>query len=238
MVQLFNKWYQNERSNCAHSMYTCSKRVSVSMKTSLLTAAIIALVCGAMPGLANSVSICDGVAGNLVANCGFENGAFTNWTVTNPDGGASADLNTLVEADTLNPPGANSGEFFAMIGDNLPDPTTISQTFNDVAGSTLTFSFYLTTDGYPSEIFQAEFDGTVLFTLPSGPAEGYTLYSYTVTGTGSDTISFVEQDFSPTEFMGLDDVTVVDPLPTPEPSSLLLLSGAFAAIVWKRYRRS
>ena len=235
MVQLFNKWYQNERSNCAHSMYTCSKRVSVPMKTSLLTAAIIAFACGAMPVLADSLSICDGVSGNLVSNCGFENGAFTDWTLTNPDG---ADVNTLVEADSFNPPGGNSGLFYALLGDNLADPTTISQTFSDATGSTLTFSFYLATDGYSGEIFQAEFDGTVLFTLPSGPAQGYTLYSYTETGTGSDTISFVEQDVNPTGNMGLDDVSVVDPLPTPEPSSLVFLAGAFAAIVWKRYRRS
>ena len=205
------------------------------MKTSLLTVGIIALACGAIPALADGVSICDGIAGNLITNCGFENGAFTGWTVTNPDG---ADVNTLVEADTFSPPGANSGEFYALLGDDLTDPTTISQGFSDVAGSTLTFSFYLATDGYSGEIFQAEFDGNVLFSLPSGPAQDYTLYSYSVTGTGSDTISFVEQDVNPTGNMGLDDVSVVDPVATPEPSSLVFIAGAFAAIVLKRFRRS
>ncbi|HTS49202.1 MAG TPA: hypothetical protein VMH05_14725 [Bryobacteraceae bacterium] len=208
------------------------------MKTSLLTAGIIALACVAMPALANGVSICDGVAGNLVQNCGFENGAFTDWTLTNPDGGGAADVNTLVEANSFSPPGGNSGLFYALLGDNLADPTTISQTFSDAAGSTLTFSFYLSTDGYSSEIFQAEFNGNVLYSLPSGPAQGYTLYSYSVTGTGSDTISFVEQDVNPTGNMGLDDVSVVDPVATPEPSSLVFLAGALSAIVWKRYRRS
>lgn len=207
------------------------------MKTSLLTAGIIALACGAMPVLANGVS-CDSVSGNLVQNCGFENGAFTDWTVTNPDAGGGADSNTLVEGGSFSPPGANNGLFYALLGDSLADPTTISQTFSDAAGSTLTFSFYLETDGYSSDVFQAEFDGNVLFTLPSGPAQDYTSYSYTVTGTGSDTISFIEQDPSPSGYMGLDDVSVVDPLPTPEPSSLVFLAGAFAAIVGKRYRRS
>jgi hypothetical protein len=204
------------------------------MRTSLLTAGIIALACGSVPALADGVSICDGAGGNLVANCGFENGAFTGWTVSNPDGG---DVNTLVEANSFSPPGGNSGLFYALLGDNLTDPTTISQTFSDVSGSTLTFSFYLATDGYPGEVFQAEFDGNLLYSLPSGPAQSYTLYSYTVTGTGSDTISFIEQDVNPTGNLGLDDVTVVDPVPTPEPSSLIFVAGAFATMALKRLRR-
>ena len=205
------------------------------MRTSLLSLGIIALACGSLPVLANSVSICDGVAGNLIANCGFENGAFTNWNVSNPDG---ADLNTLVEASSFAPPGTNSGQFYALLGDSLTSATTISQTFSDVAGTTLTFSFYLSTDGYSTEVLKAEFDGTVLFSLPSNTTQDYTLYSYTVTATGSDTISFVEQDPSPTGYMGLDDVSVADPVATPEPSSLIILAAGFGAIVAKRYRLS
>jgi MYXO-CTERM domain-containing protein len=163
------------------------------------------------------------VTGNLVLNCGFETGDFSNWTVLNNDG------NTAVEGVSFTPPGVNSGNFAAVLGDAATTPTTIEQTFSDILGTTLTFSFYLATDG-TANAFTAEWDGTPVLSLVDSPAQGYTQYSYTFTATGSDTISFLEQD--PLGYMGLDDVVVVDPPPpnsnvasTPEPSSL-----AFAAV--------
>jgi hypothetical protein len=205
------------------------------MKTNFLTCGILALLCGAAPGFAGSVdSICDAVAGNLVSNCGFETGDFTDWTILNNDG------NTAVEPNSFNPPGANSGEFFAALGDASSTPTTISQTFSDVAGSTLTFSFYLYTDGNPYS-FTADWDGESLLSLGSAVTttpEGYTDYSFTLTGTGSDTISFIEQD--PLGFDGLDDVVVVDPPPSgvPEPTSLAFAAAALVAITFAHRRRT
>jgi hypothetical protein len=194
------------------------------MRPYLFTSGILALLCCAAPGFASS--LCDGVAGNLVANCGFETGDFTGWTVLNNDG------NTAVEPNSFYPPGSNSGEFFAALGDAATTPTTIEQTFNDTAGSTLTFSFYYTTDGNPYS-FAAEWDGESLLSLGSAVAttpQGYTLYSYTVTGGGTDTISFIERD--PIGLDGLDDVVVVDPPPSPvpEPSSLVFAAAALAVI--------
>jgi hypothetical protein len=193
------------------------------MKTYFFTCGILALLCGAAPGFASTASICDGVAGNLVSNCGFETGDFSDWNVLNDDG------NTLVEGSSF-PDGVNSGNFFAALGDEAATPTTVEQTFADTPGSTLTFSFYLYSDGQAND-FTAEFDGTTLLSLPDASAAGYTEYSFTVTGTGSDTISFSVQDAP--GFDGLDDVVVVDPPPaaTPEPSSIAFLALALSAII-------
>ena len=40
-----------------------------------------AIVSGLGSGSAIAIpSICDGIAGNIVSNCGFESGDFTSWT--------------------------------------------------------------------------------------------------------------------------------------------------------------
>jgi hypothetical protein len=191
------------------------------MKTSLFTSGIFALLCCAAPGFANSASVCDAVAGNFVQNCGFELGNFDGWTVLNNDG------NTAVEGQNFWTTGVNSGNFYAALGDGATTPTTIEQTFTDVAGSTLTFSFYVATDGTP-ENFTADFDGTSVVSLVDVAAQGYTEYSFTLTATGSDKISFIEQDAL--GYIGLDDVVVVDPVATPEPSSLAFAVAALGLI--------
>lgn len=186
------------------------------MKTYFFTSGILALLCCAAPGFADSASVCDAVAGNFVQNCGFELGNFDGWTVLNNDG------NTAVEGQNFWTSGVNSGNFYAALGDASTTPTTIAQTFTDVAGSTLTFSFYVATDG-TAENLTADFDGTSVLSLVNVGTQGYTEYSFTLTATGSDTISFAEQD--PSGYIGLDDVVVVDP-----PSAIPEPSLAFAVV--------
>jgi MYXO-CTERM domain-containing protein len=207
------------------------------MKTTFITLGILVLLCCAAPSFASSVSICDGVTGNLVQNCGFEAGNFSYWTVLNNDG------NTAVEGVTFTPPGLNSGNFAAVLGDYATTPTTIEQTFSDISGTTLTFSFYASTDDSGGSL-SADYDGSTVATVPNNITSGYAEYSATVTATGSDTISFIEQ--GPIGgYMGLDDVVVVDPPPssavaaTPEPSSLAFVAVfALGVLVLTRRRRA
>jgi MYXO-CTERM domain-containing protein len=201
------------------------------MKTYFLTPGILALLCCAAPAFGSSVSICDGVSGNLVQNCGFETGNFSSWTVLNDDG------NTNVERNSFSPPGVNSGVFFAALGNETTTPTIIEQTLADISGSTLTFSFYLASDGAAND-FTAAFDGKTLLSLPDAPAQGYQQYSYTVTATGSDTIAFGIGDA--VGFDGLDDVVVAQPQlqAAPEPSSLAFGAAAIGAIALVRRRRA
>ncbi len=199
------------------------------MKTYLLTSGILALLCGAAPSFASSASICDGVAGNLVQNCGFELGNFGGWTVLNNDG------NTAVESFGFSSMDPNSGNDFAALGDYVTTPTTIEQTFSDTVGTSLTFSFYVSTDGTGGSL-TADYDGNTLFALANTTAQGFTEYSYTVTPTGSDMISFIEQ--GPIgSYMGLDDVIVVDPPAIPEPSSLAFAVAALGLMALA-HRRS
>jgi hypothetical protein len=203
------------------------------MKTNFLTCGILALLCGAAPGFASTASICDAVAGNLVSNCGFELGNFGGWTVDNNDG------NTAVESFGFNSMDPDSGNDFAALGDASSTPTTLEQTFNDVVGTSLTFSFYVSTDGSGGGLL-ADYDGNTLVALTNTTADGYTEYSFTVTPTGSDTISFIEE--GPIgSYIGLDDVVVVDPPPpaaTPEPTSIAFLALALGAVVFAHRRCS
>ena len=57
---------------------------------------------------------------------------------------------------------------------------------------------------------------------------GYTLYQFTVVGTGSDTLQFQSYQDDLSDWF-LDDVTL-DQATAPEPSSLLLIAGGIAAL--------
>jgi hypothetical protein len=220
------------------------------MRTYFFIFGILALLCCAVPGFADSInattpSSCDGVAGNLVANCGFETNSFFSWTLTNtyydpsPVLGSSPDPNTAVESFNFNGMNPNSGNEFAALGDDVATPTTLAQTFSDTVGSTLTFSFYVSTDDSGGSLL-ADYDGSTLLSLANNASsQGYAEYSYTVTATGSDTISFIQQ--GPIGgYIGLDDVVVVDPPPssTPEPSSLAFAAAALCAVILARRRCS
>src|SRR5437762_14133373 len=65
-----------------------------------------AIVSGLGSGSAIAIpSICDGIAGNIVANCGFETGTFASWTQSGNTG--------FTAVGTI---GVNSGNFAASFG--------------------------------------------------------------------------------------------------------------------------
>jgi hypothetical protein len=186
---------------------------------------------GAMPMFATT-SICGAVSGNLILNCGFETGDFTDWTVT---GTLSSDFGV-----TTNVP--NSGSHDARFGDNTND--YIDQSFATTAGDTYSVSFYVndSLEVSPTGQFVANWNGTNFLTLTGATANsscaaagsaGYDLCTFTETATSSSTdLQFGGSTAS--SYYHLDDVVVTQNAPSsvPEPSSIsFAVAGLFGILL-------
>jgi hypothetical protein len=164
-------------------------------------------------------------ATNLLTNGSFQNGDFSGWTT----GGNFGD--TFVEPGPFSwYPGDQDGDgYWAALGPVGADGT-LSQTFATTAGAHYTFSFWFASNGDNPSDFSASWDGTSVLSL-TNPNTGipWTLFSFTETGTGSDTIQFSFAD-NPA-YMALDNVSVSQSgSTTPEPSSLLLLGSGLLTV--------
>jgi hypothetical protein len=146
-----------------------------------------------------------------INNGSFQTGDLSGWT----QGG-----NTGFTGVTTG--GEDGDGFYAFMGPVGSDGT-LSQHFTDVNGQNYVFSFYYMADGGAPSDFSASWDGSPVLSLTNLPSTdgGWDFFSTTVAGTGFDTISFAFRDDP--GFLGLDNVSVPDVTPTPEPSSFLLL---------------
>ena len=166
----------------------------------------LTLICAFIPlsNVAASASACDTIPGNLVSNCGFEAGVGgvstfgPGWTFTPATTGS--DSGTWSD----NPRSGVQNVFFGSLSSGVYD--SIQQTIATVPGEAYTFSFYLLTDG-SSRDFQASYDGILIYDNSNFGNGVYTQYSFTVIGTGSDTIAF--RAFNTTSFDSLDDVSFI-----------------------------
>jgi hypothetical protein len=193
------------------------------------------------PMSAGVLPACTGVGGNLVANCGFETGDFSSWSVTGNTGFTSVN-STFVD----------NGSYGAYLGPVGSDGI-LSQTITGNGTDTLySVAFALTdgTGGTPND-FTVFWNGTDVgpsllnFSLPA-----FGVVSGILSGnSGANTLEFhYRQDPA---FWGLDDVTIL-PLTSgtpgnlafantgavPEPGSLGLLLGGLGILGVTRRRRT
>jgi hypothetical protein len=182
-------------------------------RNSILRAAVLALISLVLP-TASIADTCSAISGNLALNCGFETGNTTDWNVTH------AATGSLVDVSPTTP---HSGNYAAAFGAAGPGEDTLSQIINNiVSGVTYDFTFWLTSSSTGSSPannqFQAEWDGHNVLNLVNAPASGYTRYSFSVEGTGADTMSF--RGYNAPAWFYLDDVSVA-------PANNLILNGSF-----------
>ena len=182
-------------------------------------AALVVMVCGQA-----RAAVCEAIAGNLVANCGFETNDLTGWTLTPAASGSAWFVGSTI---------VNSGNYAWNMGaTNLIDDV-ISQLLPTVLGQEYRIEFYYNSVGDVPNGFTALWDASPLVSVSdTGPTNGYVHYSFLVTGTANDTISFGGHNTF--GFDQLDDVSVVAVLRALEPRSLTLLgtSVAFLGLLW------
>jgi hypothetical protein len=206
----------------------------------VLTVAVLAATLASSSAFAGA-SICNADPNDPVANCGFETGDFTDWTLS---GAYALSQTNLFGVDSYDAYSGNYGAYFAntastpgtyLAANNL----VMSQNVTLEEGRKYTLSFFLaqstpTFSGY-TNYFGVSFDSATLFSETAAAAtSGFVEYTYTVTGQyGANALAFSFQnddgDWS------IDDVDLTQ---IPEPSSMALLGAGLLGIGLLARRRS
>ena len=192
-------------------------------------ACAIAALLAVGTGSANATpSLCNTIAGNLLQNCGFESGSFSNWNTSPAPSGSDFGVGG---------PG-NTGSFDAYFGATAGMPDQIFQTVQTIPGHLYDLEFYFKSDGdLPNGAFVGYFDTSFhqLGGSPNLPQFDWTVEAFTF----SPTTNFAQIRFGAQDgpgFLLLDDVVVRD-ITVPEPFTLGMFGAGLAGAIAMRRRK-
>jgi hypothetical protein len=168
---------------------------------------------------------------NLVVNGGFETGDFTGWAIN------GVNCCTSITTSFANY-GPHGGSYFFEQGNIVSSYDDLSQLVATAPGN-YTLSFWINPDLFDDNNGRDTFvnwGGATIadFNAGNAPANGWQLFSTTVSATGPTSLEFI--GYNNPSYTGIDDVSVTATT-APEPSTLLLLGGALS-IVGLRFRKS
>lgn len=165
---------------------------------------------------------------NVLTNGSFETGDLSGWFNTgNSD-------HTYVEPNNYGY-GAEDGNYYVYFG-AVGGDYGLNQTFADTAGRTYDVSYWVAGNGSGYSDVHASIDGVLQQTIGSPvPNQPYTEYTFSFTGTGSDTITLgLRNDPS---YDALDNVVVAASVPEPAAWATMLLGvGAIGFAMRRRTR--
>ena len=173
--------------------------------------------------LAAGLSVTTANAASIVTNGGFETGDFTGWTP-----------NAVSYPMYIVTSPVSEGQYAAQIAGYGYGPDTLSQTLTTTAAQNYNLTFDLYQVASNPNGFSVSWDGITLYSDTDNP-HNYLSYSFSVVGTGSDTLLFT--DYNTSAFTYLDNVSVSAASEVPEASTWMIMIGGFAALGFVAHRR-